>query len=219
MTAGRASLSRAAASRAWRWATASVLAAVAINAGLFWLVSLLAAEQSLPQDLIDPVPVSMVTLPPENPPPPERTPPPPKLDPPRQVDFQPDLQRPSPVGALDLDAGLRVNLGDLRLESLQGEFVFGEAELDAQPRPVSTLPPVYPYRARQRGLEGWVRLKFLVRVDGTVGQVEVLDAQPAGLFEEAVLATVPRWKYEPGRIDGRAVNSWVLKVVRFDLDD
>ena len=87
------------------------------------------------------------------------------------------------------------------------------------PRKVVQSPPVYPYKARQRNIEGYVRVKLLVRADGTVGEVSVLDADPKGLFDSAALKAVPQWRFQPGVIDGQAVPSWVVTTIRFTLNN
>ncbi len=85
-----------------------------------------------------------------------------------------------------------------------------------RPRLVRSEPP-YPYRARQRGIEGDVRVRLLVRADGSVGRVEILSADPPGVFDDTVMQTVPRWTFAPGKIGGRAVASWVVTTVHFTL--
>ena len=102
---------------------------------------------------------------------------------------------------------------------MQGEFVFNSGDLDQPPRKVVQTIPVYPYKARQRNIEGYVKVKMLVRADGSVGETIVLDAQPKGLFDSAALKAVPQWKFQAGVIDGEAVPSWVVTTIRFTLND
>jgi outer membrane biosynthesis protein TonB len=49
--------------------------------------------------------------------------------------------------------------------------------------------PQYPEAARKRGVEGWVELAFTVMPNGTVDDVEVRNASPADVFDEAALRT------------------------------
>ncbi len=79
--------------------------------------------------------------------------------------------------------------------------------------------PTYPYRARQRNIEGEVKVKLLVRADGTVASVTILDATPKGIFDSSVKEAVPNWKFTPGKIDGQAVPSWVVTNVVFVLSN
>ena len=55
------------------------------------------------------------------------------------------------------------------------------------------------------GLQNGPDALRLVRADGSIGEVTILEATPAGVFEETVLETVPSWKFSPGVIDGRPV--------------
>ena len=99
-----------------------------------------------------------------------------------------------------------------------GDLVFLGSDLDEPPRAVVRTVPPYPYRARQRQVNGTVRVKLLVNADGSISNVEILEASPEGYFEETVLRTVPSWHFEPGHIAGEAVASWVVTTVRFDLE-
>jgi protein TonB len=60
---------------------------------------------------------------------------------------------------------------------------------DAQPR--------YPARALDRRLDGRVELMFTVRPDGSVADLRVVDAQPAGVFDQAALQAARRWRFAP----------------------
>jgi protein TonB len=38
------------------------------------------------------------------------------------------------------------------------------------------------------------------------------------MFEDAVMKSVPQWRFNPGKIEGKAVTAWVVTAVRFDLN-
>ena len=121
-----------------------------------------------------------------------------------------------PAGA---GPALAVDLGAMDAEPGLGDaFIFDAGELDRPPRVTARVPPVYPYRARQREIEGEVRVKFLVSAEGVASRVSVVDADPPGWFEEAVLQIIPRWRFRPGVVEGRPVNAWMVTTVRFQLD-
>jgi protein TonB len=67
-------------------------------------------------------------------------------------------------------------------------------------------------------VEGSVRVKLLVRRDGTIGPVEILSADPPGVFEDAVRRAVRNWRFEPGQIAGEAVDTWVVTTVSFRME-
>jgi protein TonB len=200
------------------WILPAVGAALVANLMLLGIVSFLVKERRPPQDMTDPVGVNLVELAAPEAPKEEKLeePPPPK---PQQLDdFTPDLVRPDLGGPSDLFDGIAIDLGGMGGGDMKEEFVFEAYELDQPPQPVAKIPPVYPYKAREQGIEGAVQVKLLVNSDGTVGQVQILDARPKGLFEESVMNAVPKWKFNPGVIEGQPVTAWVVTTLRFTLD-
>jgi periplasmic protein TonB len=96
--------------------------------------------------------------------------------------------------------------------------VFSVGELDAPLTPLTCLSPLYPMRAKDRGIEGWVKVKFLVDADGRVGEVSILNAHPEGLFEKSVRRCIGGWRFKPGTVAGMAVKTWVETTIRFELE-
>jgi protein TonB len=91
-------------------------------------------------------------------------------------------------------------------------------EVDIAPKATRSVQPEYPFMARRRGIEGVVRVRFRVDREGRVGDLEILEARPSGVFEKVVRQAVSRWRFAPGRKDGVAVETWVEVPVRFELD-
>jgi protein TonB len=86
--------------------------------------------------------------------------------------------------------------------------------------PLVRIPPEYPARAQQRGIEGWVLIEFTITPSGTVQDPKVLDADPKGIFDDAAIKSISRWKYNPKVENGQAVERRGIRVVlRFDLED
>ena len=196
---------------------AALLAAL-LNLALLYAAGHLSRQKPVVRDHGPPVVVDVVTLAPEEAPPPPREieePPPPEPRP--RPDFVPELAAPAPGEApaiavdVDLDPSLFADA------PRRGDLVFEAGALDQPPRARVRSEPPYPYRARQRGIEGEVRVRLLVRADGSVGEVTILSAEPEGVFEDAVRRTVPRWTFSPGLIDGKAVASWVVTTVHFEV--
>ena len=90
--------------------------------------------------------------------------------------------------------------------------------VDRDVMPVVRFPPEYPARAQTRGVEGWVQIRFTITAAGTVRDPVVVAAEPQGVFEDAALKAIERWRYNP-RIDrGVAVERVGLQtVIRFEL--
>jgi protein TonB len=200
------------------WLIPATTAALLANFILVALVSFLVSERRAPQDISEPGAVRLAELvTPEAPKEEEiKKPPPPK--PKQQQDFTPDLVRPQLAGPGALLDGIAIDLGGLNSGDVEEDFVFESYELDQPPQLVARIPPIYPYRARERGIEGVVQIKILVTSEGTVGQVLILEARPEGIFEESVMKSVPKWKFNPGVIEGQPVTAWVVTNLRFTLD-
>jgi len=195
-----------------------ILLALLVNFGLMGMATLLSRERILPRDVNDAIPVNLVTLSPPRPPEQEKIREPEKPKPLERDDFTPDLVRPQLSGTdPDLDAVAIDMTGLIRGMSIEQEFVFEAYELDSPPTPVIRVPPVYPYRAREQGIEGVVRVKILVDADGSVGRVIIVDSRPENIFDDAVRGSVPQWKFSPGKIAGRSVTAWVVTNVKFEL--
>jgi len=55
--------------------------------------------------------------------------------------------------------------------------------------------PQYPAAAASSGIEGFVELTFTVTALGRVEHATVTAAQPQGVFEQAALSAISRWRY------------------------
>ena len=198
----------------------ALMIALTINLFIFGLASWLTQERGLPEDLMDTAGINLVNLTIPEPPIPEQVKQPRKPPQKQKPDFAPDLVKPPLLAGAGLDmGGVVIDLDGVKGSSdVGGEIVFNAYELDQEPEPVVRVPPVYPYRAREQGIEGKVLVKLLVNADGSVGQVLIQDARPKGVFEEAVLRTIPTWKFNPGKVAGDPVTAWVVTTVNFDLN-
>jgi TonB family protein len=74
----------------------------------------------------------------------------------------------------------------------------------------------YTEDARQRGLSGDVVLEIVVRRDGSVGDIKILQGLGGGLNDRAVQA-VRQWRFAPARRQGAAVDVIVEVAVEFKL--
>ena len=97
------------------------------------------------------------------------------------------------------------------------DHVFELADVDRPPKPTLQVPPEYPYRARRRGVEGSVELRFTVNRDGSVTDIDVIRARPEHTFEESAKQAVTRWRFEPAMRNGTAVDVRVQVQLDFKL--
>jgi protein TonB len=91
------------------------------------------------------------------------------------------------------------------------------------PRPVSAAvgnrKPAYPAEARRRHLEGLVVLQVAVSAHGAPDNVTVLKSSGHALLDDAALAAVRLWRFEPATRGGIAVPAPAEVPVRFRLED
>lgn len=73
-----------------------------------------------------------------------------------------------------------------------------EAAARPLPRLISDSAPRYPLSALNRRIEGSVQIAFVIQPDGSVTAVRLLSSTPPGVFDEAALAAVSRWRFEAG---------------------
>lgn len=117
--------------------------------------------------------------------------PPPEMP---EMDFDtPDLN-PNAVnmGAPKIVADMRV--GGVGGFSSDGEYL-----------PIVKVQPVYPRRALQRGIEGYVIVEFVVTKNGSVRDPVVIEAEPEGIFDSAATKAALKFKYKPRVVDGEAI--------------
>jgi TonB family protein len=84
------------------------------------------------------------------------------------------------------------------------------------PELLREVKPDYTDDARRRGVEGDVVLEIVVRHDGTVGNVRLVERLGAGLDERAV-AAVRQWRFKPATLRGTPVDVEVEVAVEFKL--
>ncbi len=79
------------------------------------------------------------------------------------------------------------------------------------------VPPQFPLAARQKALSGWVDVQFIVNTDGSVSDLTVVGAEPAGVFDQPATEAVRKWRYRPILRDGQPINQRARVRVRFAL--
>ncbi len=103
------------------------------------------------------------------------------------------------------------DLTSAREANLQQTNVVSAASL----KRVRMVSPSYPDAARKRGIEGWVELAFTVQTNGTVDQVEVRNASPADVFDDAAIRAVRQWRFEPVERNGEKVEQRAMVRLKF----
>lgn len=82
---------------------------------------------------------------------------------------------------------------------------------------ITYAAPKYPRNALRRNITGSVDVKFSVARDGSVFDVQVVDSTPGTVFDEAAIAAVEKWRFEPVIENGVAVEKQSAVRMAFDL--
>jgi len=134
---------------------------------------------------------------------PEQPPPPP------QMNFSQNLAPDDSAAVIvpDVDAGLELASADLSSGGSDRDVV-----------PLVRVEPQYPMSAKQRGVEGWVELRFTITAAGTVKDIVVTASNPGTIFNRAAVQAVSKWKYNPKIQHGTAVDRpGVRQRIKFEL--
>ncbi|MHA7130763.1 energy transducer TonB [Algoriphagus namhaensis] len=75
----------------------------------------------------------------------------------------------------------------------------------------------YPTQARRMGIEGTVIVVFVVNVDGSIQDVDVLRGIGGGCDDEAIRVVENAPKWEPGKQRGKPVRTRMRLPIRFKL--
>ncbi len=96
--------------------------------------------------------------------------------------------------------------------------IFSPKDLDTPLMPLVKIPPIYPIRARSLGVEGWVKVRFLVDEKGEVKDIRILKSKPRGFFEKSTIEAISRWKFNPPILDGSPVKVIVETTIKYKLE-
>lgn len=83
--------------------------------------------------------------------------------------------------------------------------------------PLNDVRPEYPYRARQQGIEGHIKLAFTINAAGRVENIRVLEASPRNIFDREARRAAARWRFAPRVENGVAVSREAVKTLHFRL--
>ena len=91
-----------------------------------------------------------------------------------------------------------------------------DAALDTRPVPLNHPKPSYTFEATKARLQGIIKIRALVGVDGAVKSVRLISHLPRGLDEEAIIAA-KQIRFRPAIKAGKPVATWVSLDVDFRL--
>jgi len=148
--------------------------------------------------------------------------------PPNPDDAPPEAPQPSMDNAADLGDGAAtvqavhnapVPVGDVDIAVSPG-FGIAAGSADGDYLPIVKVAPVYPRRAVDRGIEGYVIVQFTVTKTGAVRDPRVVEYHPSTIFNKSALAAALKFKYKPRIVNGEAIEvHGVLNKITFQLED
>ncbi len=95
---------------------------------------------------------------------------------------------------------------------------YNVGEIDHPLTPLSQAPPIYPWQAKRRDIEGRVKIRFIVDEEGRVGHIEILESHPREIFDDAVVRCVSGWRFKPGTVENIPVKTLTETTIKFKLE-
>ncbi len=117
------------------------------------------------------------------------------------------------IPSLELD----LNGAQAILNDVNGGIMSAQA-VDTLPRNLSQPKLDYPSSAYEKGIQGFVEVSLLVSELGQVERVNILKANPKGIFEAVTKANVSQWRFEPAEYKGQRVSVWLNQTINFALE-
>lgn len=82
---------------------------------------------------------------------------------------------------------------------------------------VNTPQPEYPVEAAQKGMEGYVKLRFDIDEHGQTQQIRVLESSPANIFEQSAVTALSKWHFPKKIVNNLAVIQQ-NQTIKFDFE-
>lgn len=146
-----------------------------------------------------------------------------KKEPPKPQ--KPQLPKPSVNQASTPTPQMDVNMPDLDLDlsisqqSMLGDAVVGMGFGDSDVVPLVRMSAQYPQRAVRQKIEGYVTARLQINAEGTVDNVDIVEAKPRGVFEREAVRALYRYKFKPKMQDGNAIAQQAIQTIEFKLGD
>jgi len=140
-----------------------------------------------------------------------------KPDKPPEPEQQPDMPSPENLDSFSSSLAVSVAQPNMSVGVNVGGLGFGVS--DGEYLPIVKVAPVYPARAAQRGLEGYVIVEYTVTRQGTTRDISVVEST-SSLFDRAAIESAAKYKYKPRVINGEAVEvPGVRTKITFELEN
>lgn len=143
----------------------------------------------------------------------------------RKPDKPEDAETPPDTPDLDMDTnvdavstGIEIGMAPVTANvSVGGSGGF--AASDGDYLPIVKVAPIYPRRAQERGLSGYVIVEFTVTKLGTVIDAKIVETTNS-VFNRAAIKAALKFKYKPKVVDGEPIDvAGVLHKITFEMED
>jgi protein TonB len=95
---------------------------------------------------------------------------------------------------------------------------YSAREVDVHPKALRPIEPDYPEQADRQRLSGSVRLRLKLEESGQVSEIEVMEANPPGFFDESAREAFRDARFSPAQKNGRPVRALVIIEVKYDYE-
>lgn len=214
----------------WRTWAVALAGTLALNLLLFSVIpNLMKPQEAVPQvgPMIQQIQLTRLrhsTIEPEK----KKNAPPPKAQPKKQV-AKPRMNRQiSRSLSMPFEINPRLPKGPATiavpevmsnsLDTLSLSTLFDTGDLDQPLTIISRIPPIYPFRAKAKAIEGWVSVEFTVNEQGRVEDIKIIDAEPEKIFDDSVIQCLAAWRFKPGRVNRELVKTRARTRIRFKLN-
>ena len=97
------------------------------------------------------------------------------------------------------------------------QTVYQLDQVDAPTKWIVHISPMYPKKAAEEKVEGWVKMSAVITENGKVTDIKVLDSQPKGVFEKEAKRAFSKWLYKPALLNGKTVKVYREETVEFKI--
>jgi len=91
-------------------------------------------------------------------------------------------------------------------------YYYRTSELTERPAPLARVQPRFPDGAPETGR---LKMRLYINENGTVDAIDITEAEPEGVFEQAAAEAFAAARFRPGHKDGNPVKSQISLEVSF----
>jgi protein TonB len=110
-----------------------------------------------------------------------------------------------------------ISCASTQVDQNADQTVYQLDQVNAPSKWIVHISPMYPKKALEEKIEGWVKMLAVITENGKVTEIKVLDSQPKGLFEKEAKRAFGKWLYKPALLNGKTVKVYREETVEFKI--